>query len=189
MLHGRRTQQSDNGGKQSEDTDPIKNRVATPPSLHWSKFLLDRANLTGLSVHVDAHSVVQTTDAFVSPWNIFTIQCALDDSLIWQVFVVFLWGQWKTEVKKRLITVDKSRILERLQPEDGTFVCLGYYLFRVWVHMHLQIRYMPRCKGYDSIYCKKEWFIVSYACPLGLHTSMNAMSSRQTGGGFESEAV
>lgn len=50
--------------------------------------------------------------------------------------------------------MDKSRVFERLQPEDNAFVCLAYYLL---VGGGEGVRaYVSWCRGCDSIYCKER---------------------------------
>lgn len=69
-------------------------------------------------------------------------------------------------------------MFSRLQPEDGTFVCLGYYLSRVSAHaspglIHTAVQGL----WFNILQKKEEWFIVSYGGPVGLHNIMNAMSA------------
>lgn len=78
----------------------------------------------------------------------------------------------KKRANKSLITVDKSRMFSRLQPEDGTFVCLGYYLSRVSARaspgsIHTAVQGL----WFNILQKKEEWFIVSYGGSVGLHNS------------------
>lgn len=71
----------------------------------------------------------------------------------------FSHGKWK----KRFITVDKSRVFKRLQPEGDAFVCLAYYLLAGGGVRACIWRYNT-CHGTGVVIqyiAKREWYIVS----------------------------